>query len=34
MDFPLNLLYVALIHIPLFPWKDITFKNQKIKSMC
>ena len=29
----LNLLYFILIHIPLFPWKDIISKNQKIKSI-
>ena len=32
MNFPLNLLYLTLFHISLFPWEDI-FKNKKIKSM-
>ena len=33
MNFPLNLLYFILIQIPLFPWKDIISKNQKIQSI-
>ena len=33
MNFPLNLLYVTLIHIPLSPWEDIVSKNQMIKSL-
>ena len=33
-EHPVNLLYITLILIPLFPWEDIISKNQKIKSIC